>query len=81
MKAIKKVGPIAETFSLVNAGTMLEKIRGGKERFMATWEAPLVAAWGNRSFLAKKYPTNMEMKLWIGFSLDRGNSGGGQLTF
>jgi len=65
MKAIKKVGPIAEAFSLVNAGTMLEKIRGGKERFMATWEAPLVATWGKRSFLAKQYPANMVMKLWV----------------
>jgi len=81
MKAIRKVGPIAETFSLVNAGTMLEKIKGGRERFMAIWEAPLVATWGKRSFLAKQYPTNMEMKLWVWFSLGQDNNGGGQLTF
>lgn len=63
MNAIMKVGPIAETLSLVNAGTMLEKIRGGRERLIAIWEAPLVATWGKRSFRAKKYPTNMVRKL------------------
>ena len=53
MRAIKKVGPIAETLSLVKAGTMLEKMRGGKARLMAIWEAPLVATCGKRSFRAK----------------------------
>ena len=45
--------PISDTFSVVNAGTMLENINAGRARFMMTEEAPLVVAWGNRPFRAK----------------------------
>ena len=52
-------GPISDTFLVVNAGTMLENIKAGRARFIATEEVPLVAAWGNMPFRAKTYPSKM----------------------
>ena len=54
--AIRNIGPRAEAFEGVMAGTMLAKMSAGSATFMVTIDAPREAAGGNMSILTRTYP-------------------------
>lgn len=50
-------------FDELNAGTMLAKIKHGREIFMVTWEAPREAAAGNIPLHAMTQPKKIVINL------------------